>query len=55
MRLNKKYIRYFDRRRTGKITGEISLYDFSVRLLGYISFTILILAVLAGLIYMLVK
>ena len=55
MKLNKKIIKYFDRRRTGKITGEVSSYDFTVRLLGYISFAILILAILAGLIYMLVK
>ncbi|WP_255335943.1 hypothetical protein [Methanosarcina sp. KYL-1] len=52
MKLNKKLMKYFDRRRTGKYTGEISAYDFAVRLLGFISFTIFILAILAGIIYL---
>ncbi|HIH95380.1 TPA: hypothetical protein HA338_15590 [Methanosarcina acetivorans] len=44
-------MKYFDRRRTGKWTGEVSTYDFTVRLLGYISFVIIVLAILAGIIY----
>ncbi|WP_156165785.1 hypothetical protein [Methanosarcina sp. 2.H.A.1B.4] len=46
-------MKYFDRRRTGKWTGEVSAYDFAVRLLGYISFAIFVLAILAGIIYFL--
>jgi len=46
-------MKYFDRRRTGKWTGEVSTYDFTVRLLGYIAFAILVLAILAGIIYFL--
>jgi len=46
-------MKYFDRRRTGKWTGEVSTYDFMVRLLGYIAFAILVLAILAGIIYFL--
>ena len=42
MRLNRKIAKYFDRKGTGKITT----YDFIIRLLGYISFTIAILAIL---------
>lgn len=53
MKLNKKLMKYFDRRRTGKWTGEVSAYDFAVRLLGYISFAIFVLTILAGIIYFL--
>jgi len=51
LKLNKKWMKYFDRRRTGKWTGEVSTYDFAVRMLGYISFAILVLVILAGIIY----
>ena len=47
MKLNKKIAKYFDR----KGTGEITVYDFIIRLLGYISFTIVIIAVLAWIYY----
>ncbi|WP_232308660.1 hypothetical protein [Methanosarcina lacustris] len=53
MKLDKKWMKYFDRRRTGKWTGEVSVYDFAVRLIGYISFVIFVLAILAGIIYFL--
>jgi len=53
LKLSKKWMKYFDRRRTGKWTGEVSTYDFMVRLLGYIAFAILVLAILAGIIYFL--
>gem|GEM_PF-1973914 len=53
MKLDKRIMKYFDRRRTGKWTGEVSTYDFTVRLLGFISFTILVLAIIAGIIYFL--
>ncbi|MDD3041572.1 MAG: hypothetical protein PHV51_05960 [Methanosarcinaceae archaeon] len=39
--------KYFDRR--GR--GEINAHDFAVRLLGYISFTVAILAILMFLYY----
>jgi len=39
--------KYFDRR--GR--GEINAHDFAVRLLGYISFTVAILAILVFLYY----
>ncbi|MFY1112357.1 MAG: hypothetical protein AB3K77_11835 [Methanosarcinaceae archaeon] len=47
MKLNKKVAKYFDR----KGTGEITVYDFIIRLLGYISFTLVILATLAWIYY----
>jgi hypothetical protein len=55
LKLNKKLMKYFDRRRTGKWTGEVSTYDFTVRMLGFVSSIVLVLLILAGIIYFLVK